>query len=330
MVRFLALTVAMLALGAGVVACGDDDDGGGGSSGGGAASDEAPKQLRGAIVPTATHLPIMVAEDEGIFERNGIDMTLTTVQNLATLPGAMGRQFDFGSSTIPDVIKANQQGIEITLTSGVSIEESDNVTIGLLARKGSGIETAKDLEGKKVAVVTLGGNIHTATLFWLQNEGVDTEKIDFIEVPPPNHLDQMKSGDVDAVETLEPFRGAVLATGATQLVDPILEVIDPGATLSWMSARSFADENPDTVAAVRKSLDEGMQFIEDDEPRAREILAKYSGLPPEVANAVPLPSYSTELPLDEVAAWADMLSAIGQLEGSPEDVDPAQIIASGS
>jgi NitT/TauT family transport system substrate-binding protein len=319
----LTAVAAALVLCAAVAACGDDDDGGGG---GGAAGGAA--KVRGAIVPTGTHLPIMVAEDEGIFERNGVDMTLTVVQNLATLPGAMGRQFEFGSSTIPDVIKANQQGIDITLTSGVAIEESDNVTIGVLARKGSGIKSAKDLAGKKVGVVTLGGNIHTATLFWLVNEGVDPESVQFIEVPPPNHLDQIKSGDVDAVEILEPFRGAILATGAEQLVDPILEVIDPGATLSWMSSRSWAKENPDTVAAVRKSLDEAIQLIKDDEPRARAILAKYSGLDPKVANAVPLPSYSTELPPDEVAAWAKMLETIGQLEGSPDDVAAEDIIAS--
>jgi NitT/TauT family transport system substrate-binding protein len=328
-VRAVPAGLAALVLAAGVGACGGDDEGGGGGSSGGADGGSEVTKVRGAILPTGTHLPMMVAMDEGIFERNGIDMTLTVIQNIATIPGALGRQFEFGSTTLPDVIKANQQGIEVSVTSGVSIETADNVTIGVLAGKGTGIKSAKDLEGKKVGVVALGGNIHTSTLFWLQEQGADPDAVDFIEVPPPNQPDQLKSGDIDAVETLEPFRGAMLAAGATQIVDPMLEVSDPASTLSWGSAREWAEENPDTVAAVRTSIEEAMEFIETDEARAREILAKYSGLPAEIANNVPLQDYTTEVPEGEVEAWAQLLQDIGQLRGSPEDVDPAQIVYGG-
>jgi NitT/TauT family transport system substrate-binding protein len=317
-----ALVAATVAIGA----CGSDDESSSPASGDGGGDSAEVKKVRGALLPTGTHLPIMVAKDEGIFERNGIDMKLTVIQNIATIPGVLGRQFEFGSATLPDVIKANQQGIEVSVTSGLSIETAENVTIGLLAGPKSNIKTAKDLEGKKVGVVALGGNIHTSTLYWLQQEGADAEKVDFIEVPPPNQPDQLKSGDIDAVETLEPFRGAMLKAGATQVVDPMLEVSDPASVLSWGSQTKWAQDNPETVAAVRKSLQEAMDFIKSDEARAREILAKYSGLPPEIANNVPLQTYSPDVPEGEVEAWAKLLQDIGQLKGSPEDVDPAKIV----
>ena len=323
--RAFAVAATCLALGMGFAACGgDDDDGGDGGGGGG----DGPVAVRGAILPTATHLPIMVADKEGIFEKNGVDMKVTVVQNIATLPGAMGRQFDFGSTTLPDVIKAQQQGIEVVITSNVADETSpDHEISGVFARKGSGIEGPQDLVGKTVGVIAIGGNIHTSTLFWLTKEGVDHEKIKFIEVPPPNQLDQLNSGDIDAAENLEPFRTAITKAGHKLLVDPILEVSEPATLLSWMSERKWAEENPETVEKVVASINEAIEFIEQNDKRARNILAEVSGLPPEVAQAVKLPEYNTQIPEEQVTAWAEMLQTIGELKGDPEDVDPKKILA---
>lgn len=317
----MATAAAALVLAVAVTACGGDDEGGSAGGGGEATA------VRGAILPTATHLPMMVAEEEGIFEKNGVDMDLKVVQNIATLPGAMGRQFDFGSTTLPDVIKAQQQGIDVVVTSNVANESSDNAISGVFAAKDSGIREPEDLVGKKVGVVAIGGNIHTSTLYWLVQEGVDHERVNFIEVPPPNQLDQLNGGQIDAAENLEPFRSAILEAGHKLLVDPILEVSDPGTLLSWMSDRGWAEDNPETVEAVVASIEEAAQFIEDDEARAREILADYSGLPLEIAKTVQLPLYTTEIPDEQVAAWAAMLDTIGQLKGSPEDVDPNSVLA---
>jgi NitT/TauT family transport system substrate-binding protein len=316
----MAVTAAALTFAMTIAACGGDGDGDGGGGGG-------PATVRGAILPTATHLPMMVAEDEGIFDKHGVAMDLTVVQNIATIPGAMGRQFDFGSTTLPDVIKAQQQGIDVAITTNVADETSDNAISGVFAGKGSGIAGPEDLVGKKVGVIAIGGNIHTSTLYWLINEGVDHKRINFIEVPPPNQLDQLNGGQIDAAENLEPFRTAMTAAGHELLVDPILEVSNPGTLLSWMSDRGWAEENPETVEKVVAAIEEANQFIEDDNARAREILAKYSGLPAEVANKVKLPVYNTQIADEQVTAWAKMLAAIGELKGSLEDVDPNKVLA---
>jgi NitT/TauT family transport system substrate-binding protein len=322
--RAAAALLTVLVLSLAIAACGGDDDGDGGGDGGGETA-----QVRGAILPTATHLPMMVAEEEGIFEDNGVDMELTVVQNIATLPGAMGRQFDFGSTTLPDVIKAQQEGIDVVITSNVADESSENAISGVFAAKDSGIEGPEDLVGKRVGVIAIGGNIHTSTLFWLIEEGVEnpSERVNFIEVPPPNQLDQLNGGQIDAAENLEPFRSAIVAEGHELLVDPILVVSDPGTLLSWMSQRQWAEDNQDTTEAVVTSIQQAADFIEQNDERAREILAEYSGLPLEVAREVQLPLYNTQIPDEQVTAWAEMLDTIGELQGTPEDVDPNSVLA---
>lgn len=319
--RAALAAVAALVLVLGLAACGGDDDNG--DSGETAAGDGLVASS-GAIVPTATHLPVMVAKDEGFFEDHGIDMDVQIVQNLATLPGAMGRQFDFGSGTVPDVIKARQQGIDISVVTGLARETGDQRIVSVIG--GPEVNSPEDLVGKTVGVVTLGGNIHISTLKWLTDLGIDPEDINFVEVDPPNQADQLANGDIDAAENLEPFRSIMLEAGATDVVNPLLEIADPVDVVNWMSSTEWAAENSETVDSVVSALNDAVAFIADNPDRAREILAEYSGLPPEAAAAILLPEYGTGLDSGLVDEWANALEVIGQLEGSAGDVSADDVL----
>src|ERR1700680_3034607 len=50
--------------------------------------------LRVAYIPVVTWLPMLVAKEQGIFDRNGLDVTLTKFPNIVNLPGTLGKQFD--------------------------------------------------------------------------------------------------------------------------------------------------------------------------------------------------------------------------------------------
>jgi ABC-type nitrate/sulfonate/bicarbonate transport system substrate-binding protein len=68
-------------------------------------------KVRAAYVPVATWLPAWGAKAEGIFEKHGLAVTLTPIQNLSLLPGTVGRQFEFAASTAPDLLKAAAGGL---------------------------------------------------------------------------------------------------------------------------------------------------------------------------------------------------------------------------
>ena len=46
--------------------------------------------VRAAYVPVGTWLPAWVAKDQGIFEKNGLDVTLTPIQNSIAVAGNGG------------------------------------------------------------------------------------------------------------------------------------------------------------------------------------------------------------------------------------------------
>src|SRR5690606_24717107 len=99
--------------------------------------------VRIAYLGVASWLPAMVAEDQGYFKDEGLNVTSEIVANLATLPGAMGRQFDIASTTIPDTIRAQANGVEVEVVAGQAWETEDQSVVRLLARADSGITSIK-------------------------------------------------------------------------------------------------------------------------------------------------------------------------------------------
>jgi NitT/TauT family transport system substrate-binding protein len=329
------LVSLLLALSMAIAACGGDDDEGGDS----AATTESPAaettaaeepkeptKIRLAMVPAATLLPAMVAIDQGIFEKHGLDVEHTFVQNLATLPGAMGRQFDIGASTSLDVMKAQEEGIDIVLVASGAKDGPGVEITGAMTKPDSGINSAKDLEGKTMgAVAPGGGNIHPATLFWMKREGADPEKVRFVEVPHPNQFDQLKAGTVDATQSLEPFKGRMKRElKAKVLADPVRIVMEEAGLeeidfLSFMAEGKWAKENPDVLQAFVDAHNEAAEFITQNEDEARAIFQKMTEVPPEVVKTIPFPLYKTTLGQKQLDAWAAVLVELGQV---PKDYKP--------
>jgi ABC-type nitrate/sulfonate/bicarbonate transport system substrate-binding protein len=278
-----------------------------------AAQDKPLTPVRAAYVPVATWLPAWVALDKGIFAKHGLAVTLSPIQNLSLLPGTVGRQFEFAASTPTDLIKAVAGGLDVVATAGEAIEVKSNPTTQVIVRKESGIKSAADLKGKAIAAPTLGAVIHVATLYWLKKNGVDPASIRGVEVPFPNMGDQLKAGNVDAVEALEPFAGALLAAGNVSLGDPLLAAGDEVLFPFWISDGAWARANGPVIKAWIDALTEAQSYMNANPADTRAILAKYSRLPPEVVAKVPLPTYRFTIKPDELGVWIDVLKDLGQL-----------------
>lgn len=291
--------------------------------GGLAAQDKLLTPVRAAYVPVATWLPAWVALDKGIFAKHGLAVTLTQIQNLSLLPGTVGRQFEFAASTPTDLIKAVAGGLDVVATAGEAIEVKSNPTTQVIVRKDSGIKSVADLKGKAIAAPTLGAVIHVATLYWLKKNGVDPASIRGVEVPFPNMGDQLKAGNVDAVEALEPFAGALLAAGNVSLGDPLLAAGDEVLFPFWISDGAWARANRPVIKAWIDALTEAQSYMDANPADTRAILARYSRLPPEIVAKVPLPTYRFTIKPDELGVWIDVLKDLGQLS---VPIDKAKIV----
>lgn len=302
-IRRISAALGAAALIFGLAACGSGDDA---DSGNGASND-----VRIAYLGVASWLPAMVAEEQGYFEEEGLNVTSEIVANLATLPGAMGRQFDIASTTIPDTIRAQANGVEVEVIAGQAWETEDHSVVRILAHPDSGITSIEDLAGKRVGAGTLGGNIHPATQQWLVESGVDLDDVTFSEVPFPQQPAQLKAKSLDAVEALEPFASAMLAEGAIDLGSPLLAIGDPISISSWMASSDWAADNQETIEKFVAALTKANEFILENEDEARDILQKRTELPEAVAKSVKLPLFDFTATDADFQAWKDVVDAQG-------------------
>lgn len=279
-----------------------------GVGGDSAASDDG--SLRVAANTNATMLPFWAAQDQGFFADHGIDdVKLTKVDNVATLPPALGKSFDIVLSTPTLVISSNEQGIPVSWVSGSSVDSVEQKSGELMTMADSGLDKPADLTGKKIGVLNESGTLHIATAYWLQQEGVDLDSIELVQVDGPSQADQLASGRIDAVESVTPFTGQIAAAGAQSLGVPYRSLGDVIAPIMFAAQTSWAEENKDTVEGFRAALEDGAEWIADNEDDARALLQEQTGYPDEVVAAIEFPQFDTTVRTDDLHSWYEAMSS---------------------
>ena len=287
------------------------------------AQTQAPVAVRAAYIPVVTWLPAWVAKEKGFFAAHGLDVTLSVAQNLSTLPGTVGKQFEFVPSTAPDLLKSVASGLDVVAVAAEVFETEDNPSTYVIVSKESGIAGPKDLAGKIIATPTIGGVIHVSVLYWLKRNGVDPGSVRAVEVPFPNMPDQLRAKRVDAVESLEPFAGALRASGNVSIATPLLSVGKDVLFPFWISQGAWARANLPTIKAWIAALEDAKSFIEKNPGEARKIMAQYTKLPESVVQATPFPAYRFAIKPEDIQVWAAALSEVGQLD---KKVDSSKLV----
>ena len=310
--RLLAM-VLLLALVA--TACGNNDETSSESQGA-ATTAAGPTKLRVAYVPATTTLPLHVAKQTGIFERNNLDVTLSEAANISDLPATLGRQFDIALGTATDLIRAGGAGLDMIQIAGNTVSTKENPFVQIIVPAGSGITDFAQLKDKRVGSPTLSGVIHAGVLYAAKQKGVDSSSIRGVEAPSPNLPDQLKAGRLDAVEALEPFATNLKRDGFVSIGDAFSPIADPLATNFWVAQGKWARDNRAAVDRFVQSLREAETSVRQNDAQARQILQGYTGMPAPVANSVPLPTYNFEIRTQDLTRWVQVLKDIGEFNGN--------------
>jgi NitT/TauT family transport system substrate-binding protein len=314
-------SVVVLALVA--LACGGDGDGTSSGAQGADSTAAGPAKLRVSFVPATTVLPLHVAKEKGIFERNNLDVTLEQAANISDIPATLGRQFDIALATATDLIRAGGAGLDVVQVAGNTISSKANPFAQIIVPANSGITDVAQLKDKTIGTPTLSGVIHAGVLWAAKQKGVNPDSIRGVEAPSPNLPDQLKAGRLDAVEALEPFATSLKRDGFVSIGDPFSPIADPLATNFWMAQGSWAKANRPAIERFVQSLKEADTFIQQNNTEARQVLQAYTGMAAPVANSVALPTYNFDIRTQDLGRWVQVLKDIGQFDGK---VDPNKLV----
>ena len=174
-----------------------------------------PFKLKIACTATSDCASAMVARDQGIFAKHGLDADVTLIGINTNIPPAIASDsIQIGGPTSPVFLQAVDGGLDLVAVAGASVMDPErSKTIAAVARPGVSIKEPKDFVGKKVGAPGIGAFLHVLFRKWLIEKGVDPESVNFVEVTFPTMNDALKSGSVDAVLTAEPFVTRITKAG---------------------------------------------------------------------------------------------------------------------
>jgi len=220
---------------------------------------------------SATQAAAWVARDQLIFEKNGLDVTLTSI------PG--------GSSPTAALLSGQIQGLQISVEAiSAGLEGGDVVYVAAPVSvplfwfvSVPAITDASQLRGKKVAATGIGTASYFAAVIALRHFGLDPlHDVQFVTTNSvPNMFTAMQSGNVQAAALSLPTSTLAKKAGMRQLAN----VADLGVHYpsSWLAVRrSYINAHRGEVAAMVKSISEAIAFELQHPDETKQIIGRYS------------------------------------------------------
>lgn len=278
---------------------------------------------------TSAYAASWVAQDQGYFEKHGLNVDLSLAPTGGSVLSALiADSGQIGTTTPTTLLQADEQGLDLVIVAGASVYPVTAGSNGVLARTNSGIKGAADLVGRKVAQGGVGSTLDVLGKKWVQSNGIDYHKVNWVEFQFPTMGDALKSGLVDAVVSTNPFYSRILADKIGYQITDFNSVAPRGALTSiYVATRSWAAKNAEAVTAFRAALDEATSYI-NDPARAASVqgsIAKYTKLSPEIVATQPIPnSLDAHAKPAGIGFWIEVSREQGLIKSSP---DPASLIA---
>lgn len=238
--------------------------------------------------------PMFVAMERGFFKAAGLELeTVPMAGGAVIVQGVTSGDLQIGWTNVISLYQAHVEGFDFKfIAGGATNVKGTNDTHALLVAKGSPINSAKDLEGKTVAVNTLNNIVHLMALAWLDKNGASSAKVKFVEIPFPQMEAALVAGKIDAASAQEPFPSAALAKDAARvLANPWSDVIGKFLIASWFASEKWLQKNKQTAQAFIAALNRGIDAVGADPKGSRDAIAKWTGLNPDLAGKIPLPVF---------------------------------------
>jgi NitT/TauT family transport system substrate-binding protein len=217
-------------------------------------------------------LPWKVAETQGIFARNGLDVNLKYFDNytdslLALETGAL----DANSQTLTDTLNSISAGAKQTI---VLVNDNSTGNDKIVAR--DSIISVADLMGKRIAVEP-GTVDHYLLLLALQEAGLDQGDVVLDPQPKEAAAAAFVAARDDAVCVSAPFTTRALQRQGSHAISTSAEF--PGAIPTHLVVRqALVKDHPQTVQALVNSWFQTLQWIKGHKDAAINIMAKQGGV----------------------------------------------------
>jgi NitT/TauT family transport system substrate-binding protein len=230
------------------------------------------KKLNLSYTATSPYQAVMIiAQQAGLFRKNGIDASLIFVAG-----GSLGIQAMVGGD-VPITqadgsasVAASVAGVDVVMIA--SFLNTFPYSLVSLPE----IKTVEQLKGGKIAISRFGSATDLAVKMALAKVGLNPEKdATLLQVGAQTaRVAALQSKNVQATIITPPFTLTARKAGYTTLID-MAQLNIPYQLTALVTSRAFIKSQPDLIMAVMRSLAEGVHFYKTQKEPSIKILSKY-------------------------------------------------------
>ena len=278
-------------------------------------------QLNIGVMSSMDYLPLAVAQENGFFEQEGVNVTIHKFYS------ANERDAAFQSGNLDGTI-LDYTGAAIQRAGGINLKMTSQCdgSFVLVAGKESGVVSIQDLKDKRLAV-SRNTVIDFCTDLVLQQANIAQDDVDKVEINKiPLRLEMLRNGKIDATMLPDPFATIALEGGNKNVID--INELDLRVTGIAFHDEVIA-EKEEGLKSFYRAYNSAIALIKSQPLSAFEsLLTTEIGFPAEFVGKVQLPHYAmAQLPqpkdLERVEQWLKAKNLV------PSDFEINTLIATG-
>lgn len=177
----------------------------------------AAEKLRvGEVYVWLGDIPLYVAETKGFYKQRGLDVDLIAFKGGGELASALvGGSVDIAIGAVDHAMKMKEKGLDVAVV--LVIQEKLGFT--MMAGKGSGVKSVKDLKGKVLATSAPGSSADNYMRYLVVTAGLDHRKdVTIVAVGGPARIVALKQGSAAAAAVTEPSTTTILEEGIGEIL----------------------------------------------------------------------------------------------------------------
>jgi NitT/TauT family transport system substrate-binding protein len=266
----------------------------------------APVTLKMALLPIVDNLPMYVAQQEGLFDKHGVQVKLIPVASAAERDQVFAAgQADGLINEIISTQLYNRDQIQLQIVRFARTATPSNAEYHILVAADSGIDTPQGLKGVDIGV-SEGTIIEYITDRLLEAEGLAPEDIKTLAVPKiPDRMALLSSGELKAATLPDPLSFLAVQQGAIILLDDTKHPQFGHSTYAFR--KTLIDQNPQAIKAFLAAIEEAVDQINADPQKWKNLLTSQNLLPASLVESYQVPPFPTAGVPDQTL-WDDVLA----------------------
>ncbi len=247
----------------------------------------AADAIRVVGLPIDTGLEVQYALAAGIVEQSGLNLHVEMMYAGAAVQAAIaGGAADIGLTNVSSLATARERGLPLVMVAPAGLYTAKEPSSVLMVARDSPLRSARDLNGKTIAVNGLKSISQLGPQIWIDKNGGDSSTVHFIDMPFAEMPQALAVHRIDAALVAEPQ--ATTAKKDARVFADVYDAIGPRFLITaWFSTASWVSANPELARKFAAMIYRAAAWSNAHRAQTADVLIKLTKLDPAIVHAMP-------------------------------------------